>query len=258
MMKTAINVIYLGGPTVILEVGGLRVMTDPTLDPSGSQFPVGLDVFIEKLSEPAIKDIGKIDYVLLSHDQHGDNLDKAGRELLNHVTQTLSTQIASERLGGSVVGLAPWESKSIHTPDGTEILITATPARHGPTNIEKLAGDVIGFVLTIKGEENIEIYFTGDTVFYDGIKEVAQKFNPKYVFIYAGAAKPYVPFNLTMGSNDAVDTAFAFPNSTIIPIHFEGWSHYSETGELLIQSFTALGIIDRFKILPAGQKVELA
>jgi L-ascorbate metabolism protein UlaG (beta-lactamase superfamily) len=255
-MKNSVQVTYLGGPTVILEIGGLRLMTDPTLDPLGARFPVGPDVFIEKLSEPAIKDIGKIDIVLLSHDQHGDNLDQAGRELLNHVNQTFSTHAAAGRLPG-ITALSPWESVTVHTPEGYEIIITATPARHGPTNVEPLAGDVIGFVLTIKGEEPFEIYFTGDTVFYDGIKEVAARFEPKYVFIYAGAAKPYVPFNLTMGSNDAVDTAFTFRRSTIIPIHFEGWSHYSESGDLLIQSFGALGIGDRLKILPAGEKIEL-
>ena len=59
------------------------------------------------------------------------------------------------------------------------------------------------------------------------------------------------------GTNDAIDTAFAFPGATIIPVHFEGWSHYTETGEMLRQSFNALGIADRLKILKAGVKTEL-
>jgi L-ascorbate metabolism protein UlaG (beta-lactamase superfamily) len=256
-MKKPVNVVYLGGPTVIFEIGGLRIMTDPTLDPSGSLFPISPVDTIEKLTGPATLNFGKIDIVLLSHDQHGDNLDKAGRELLQKVDKTFTTEIAAERLKGTAVGMSPWETIVITTPDGDELSITATPARHGPTGVEKLAGDVIGFVLSINDDKSPEIYLTGDTVFYEGVKEVAERFKPKYVFAFAGAAKPLTPFILTMGSNDVIDTAFAFPGSIIIPLHFEGWSHYSETGEMLIQSFNALGIANRFRILPAGEKIEL-
>jgi len=255
-MKTATQIIYVGGPTVIIEIGGLRIITDPTLDPPGD-FPIGPNNFIKKLSGPAIKDIGHIDLVLLSHDQHDDNLDKAGRKLISEVPQTFSTKAAAERLQGTVIGMEPWETRWITTPSGDDLAITATPARHGPTNVEKLAGDVIGFVLTIGGQAPCEIYLTGDTVFFDGIKSVASRFHPKYILIFAGAAKPGTPFNLTMGSNDAIDTAFTFPDAIIIPVHYEGWSHLSEPVELLQQSFGALGIHDRLKILKAGELTEL-
>ncbi|GGB21998.1 MULTISPECIES: MBL fold metallo-hydrolase [Mucilaginibacter] len=249
-MKSEVNVTYLGGPTIILEIGGLRLMTDPTLDPAGEQFMINDKPAYHKTEGPATTDIGKIDVVLLSHDQHGDNLDHAGRELLKQVDKTLTTQIGAERLGGNALGLAPWESIALND----EVVITGTPARHGPAGSEKLTGDVTGFIITIAG---LQIYITGDTVFYDGVKEVAEKFKPQYVFIFAGAAKPRGPFNVTMGTNDAIDTAFAFPDATIIPVHFEGWSHYTETGEMLQQSFNALGIGGQLRILQPGVKTNL-
>jgi L-ascorbate metabolism protein UlaG (beta-lactamase superfamily) len=249
-MKSEVNVTYLGGPTIILEIGGLRLMTDPTLDPAGEQFMINDKPAYHKTVGPATTDIGKIDVVLLSHDQHGDNLDHAGRELLKQVDKTLTTQIGAERLGGNALGLAPWESIALND----EVVITGTPARHGPAGSEKLTGDVTGFIITIAG---LQIYITGDTVFYDGVKEVAEKFKPQYVFIFAGAAKPRGPFNVTMGTNDAIDTAFAFPDATIIPVHFEGWSHYTETGEMLQQSFNALGIGGQLRILQPGVKTNL-
>ena len=249
-MKSEVNVTYLGGPTIILEIGGLRLMTDPTLDPAGEQFMINDKPAYHKTEGPATTDIGKIDVVLLSHDQHGDNLDHAGRELLKQVDKTLTTQIGAERLGGNTLGLAPWESIALND----EVVITGTPARHGPAGSEKLTGDVTGFIVTIAG---LQIYITGDTVFYDGVKEVAEKFKPQYVFIFAGAAKPRGPFNVTMGTNDAIDTAFAFPDATIIPVHFEGWSHYTETGEMLQQSFNALGIGGQLRILQPGVKTNL-
>jgi len=253
-MKTDISVIYLGGPTVIVELGGLRIMIDPTLDPAGTSFMINDKPAYSKTDSPAITDIGKIDVVLLSHDQHGDNLDNAGRELLKTVPLTLTTVIGASRLKGSAKGLDPWERFEISAPDGGSIVVTSTPARHGPSGFEKISGDVTGFIVEYKGRQ---IYFTGDTVFYDGIKEVASKFNPEYVFIFAGAAKPRGPFNVTMGTNDAIDTAFVFPKAIVIPVHFEGWTHYTESGEALEKSFAALDIKERLRILAPGKVIAL-
>jgi L-ascorbate metabolism protein UlaG (beta-lactamase superfamily) len=255
-MKSETKVIYLGGPTVIIEIAGLRLITDPTLDPPGI-FPAGPGDSIEKLSGPALSDIGKIDVVLLSHDQHADNLDKAGKELVMRTPLTLSTKVAASRLGGNVIGISPWETYKIPTPDGGHLTVTATPARHGPAGIEGFAGDVTGFMLTL-GSGDDAIYLTGDTVFYEGIKEVAARFNPKFVFIFSGAAKPKLPIHLTMDVNDALDTASAFPAATFIPVHYEGWSHLTETVNMLRQAFTALGLGERLKILEAGKPFVLA
>lgn len=249
-MKNAINVIYLGGPTMILEIGGLRLMTDPTFDPPGEEFMINNKPAYWKLAGPASTDIGKIDAVLLSHDQHGDNLDNAGREFLKTVPKTFTTKVGAERLKGNAFGLSPWETVVLND----KITITSTPARHGPAGSEHITGDVTGFIVATK---TIQLYITGDTVFYEGITMVAEKFSPKYVFIFAGAAKPRGPFNVTMGTNDAVDTAFAFPEATLIPLHFEGWSHYTENGEMLRQTFKALGIGNRLNILKAGIKTAL-
>ncbi|MBV7532330.1 MBL fold metallo-hydrolase [Chitinophaga sp. sic0106] len=249
-MENAINVIYLGGPTIILEIAGVRFMTDPTLDPAGEVFEINGKPAYSKTEGPAKVDPGKIDAVLLSHDQHGDNLDHAGKEFLRSVSKVFTTRVGADRLKGNAVGMAPWETIIFKE----NITITSTPARHGPAGSEPLTGDVTGFIVATP---ELQIYLTGDTVFYEGIKEVAEKFNPKYIFIFAGAARPRGPFNVTMGSNDAIDTSFAFPGATIIPVHFEGWSHYTETGEMLRQSFTALGISNRLKILNAGVKTPL-
>jgi L-ascorbate metabolism protein UlaG (beta-lactamase superfamily) len=76
---------YLGGPTAILEIGGVRLLTDPTFDPPG-EYPIGERV-LTKIDGPALdpRQIGRVDAVLLSHDQHPDNLDRAGGEYLRTV-----------------------------------------------------------------------------------------------------------------------------------------------------------------------------
>ena len=89
---------YVGGPTVIIELAGLRIMTDPTLDPAGV-YDLG-HITLEKYKDPADVDVDKIDLVLLSHDQHQDNLDDAGRELLTRTPKVYTTVIGADRLGG--------------------------------------------------------------------------------------------------------------------------------------------------------------
>ena len=75
---------HIGGPTVLIEVDGWRLLTDPTFDPPGGHYDFGWGSASRKVGGPAIDvaELGRVDAVLLSHDTHGDNLDDAGRALL--------------------------------------------------------------------------------------------------------------------------------------------------------------------------------
>ena len=64
---------------------------------------------------------------------------------------------------------------------------------------------------------------------FEGTAEVARRFSPRLVVLFAGAAKTRGAFHLTMNTNDALETAHAFPSATIVPVHCEGWAHFSES-----------------------------
>ena len=246
---TAAKITLIGGPTALIEVGGIRLLTDPTFDAPGEyKLP---HVTLKKTSHPALtaEQIGRVDVVLLSHDQHANNFDHAGRAYAMQAPRLLTTIVGAKRLGGVAEGLAPGESRALTNPAGT-LTITATPARHGPAGIEPLAGEVIGFVLSLAGGR--PIYITGDTVWYDGVAEVARRFQAGLVLLFAGAAKTRGAFHLTMDANDAIDTAHAFPGAMIVPLHYEGWAHFSQSGDDLVQSFKALGIGARLRLLEPG------
>ena len=130
--------------------------------------------------------------------------------------------------------------------------ITATPARHGPAGIEPLSGDVIGFVLTSGNPGSRPIYISGDTVWFDGVAEVARRFNAGVVLPFAGAAQTRGPFHLTMDTNDAIETAHAFPDAVIVPLHTDGWAHFRQNGNDLRASFDTLGFGSRLKLLEPG------
>ena len=129
----SLRITYIGGPTALLEFGGLRLLTDPTLDPAGTDYPTPVYT-LHKTQSPAINPaaLGDIDLVLLSHDHHFDNLDHAGRASLVAARSVLTTKDGADRLGANAIGLAPWESTEFRSLGGGALSITATPARHGP------------------------------------------------------------------------------------------------------------------------------
>ena len=138
----ACRVTYIGGPTALIEVAGLRLLTDPTFDPAGGKYSFGGGTGSVKLSDPAVaaSELGQIDAVLLSHDQHEDNLDKAGRALLPDAGVVVTTTAGAKRLGGNAVGLEPFQTHSL----AGEVKVTATPSRHGPRFFSGLlSGDSI-------------------------------------------------------------------------------------------------------------------
>ena len=246
-----LSITLVGGPTALIEVDGFRLLTDPTFDAPGAyQLP---HVMLEKLSGPALaaEAIGEVDAVLLSHDQHADNLDHSGKAFLAKAKRVLTTVAGAKRLGGHAEGLMPWATTELAGKDGRSLTITATPARHGPAGIEPMSGDVIGFVLTLK-DKSPPIYISGDTVWYDGVAEVARRFKAGVVLPFAGAAQTRGPFHLTMDTNDTIETARAFPDAVIVPLHTDGWAHFRQNAKDLRASFDTLGFGSRLKILEPG------
>ncbi len=250
MAKATITLI--GGPTALIALNGVRLLTDPTFDGPGD-YPLP-HTTLTKTAKPALgaHEIGAIDAVLLSHDQHADNLDIAGRAFLKKAGRVFTTEAGAGRLGGNAHGLKPWGSAEL--PDGKDgaLVITATPARHGPIGIEPFAGDVIGFVVSSSTNAFKPIYITGDTVWFEGVAEVQRRFRPGLVLLFAGAAQTRGSFNLTMNANDAIEAASAFADALIVPLHTDGWAHFTESGDDLAQAFQALGHGHRLRRLAPG------
>lgn len=73
--RRACAISVLGGPTTVIDIGGRRIVMDPTFDPAGPH------AYLTKTVGPAVsaEALGPVDVVLISHDEHPDNLDDAGR-----------------------------------------------------------------------------------------------------------------------------------------------------------------------------------
>ncbi|MFF9521415.1 MBL fold metallo-hydrolase [Streptomyces achromogenes] len=245
-----------GGPTALFEYGGLRFLTDPTFDGPGD-YPRGDGRYLTKTAPSAGTPdaLGPIDVVLLSHDEHADNLDKSGRALLPAASLTLTTpgggKRLAEHLGEKVRGLADWESVELDRPDGGTVTVTGVPALHGPgprEEVEPVTGQVVGFVLTGAGLPTV--YVSGDNASLDAVKEIAERFAPvDTALVFAGAPRfPGVFFDgrcVVLDSAQAAEAARLLGARRVVPVHYDSWAHFTEGRDELVAAFTAAGLADR-------------
>lgn len=240
---------YLGGPTSLIEVGGVRLLTDPTFDPPGD-YPVGSRVLTKTAGAVATAgEFDAIDAVLLSHDQHPDNLDRGGRSFVAGARLTLSTPQAAERLDGPVRGLVPWQSVDLNG-----VTITAVPAQHGPDGCEAVTGPVTGFLVQAPGVPRV--YVSGDNASLDVVRVIADRIGDcPITVLFAGAARTALLDGaaLTLGSTGVVQAARLLGAVHVIPLHFEGWAHFTEGRDTLASTFVAAGLGDRLHLLSPGQ-----
>ncbi len=177
---TDVRVTHIGGPTLLIEVDGWQLLTDPTFDAPGRTYRFGWGTASRKLTGPALpaESLGDLDAVLLTHDHHADNLDDAGRVLLPTAGRVVTTVAGSRRLGAGTIGLAPWQHTTLTAPGRPTIELS-----------RPVVGEVTGFVLRWAGQRHGPLWITGDTVLYDGVRQVADRFGIGTVVLHLGAVR---------------------------------------------------------------------
>ena len=65
------------------------------------------------------------------------------------------------------------------------------------------------------------------------------------------------PFYLTMNTNDAVEAAAAFSDAVIVPVHHDGWAHFTQSQDDLARTFQALGMAARVRRVTGGETMRL-
>ena len=259
-----LRITHIGGPTVLIDVRGWRLLTDPTFDPPGRKYNFGWGTSSRKLAGPAIAaaDLPPIDAVLLTHEHHGDNLDLAGRALLPSAGVVVTTLSGAKRLGGGARGLEPWGTTRLEAPGRPTIEITATPCRHGPPLSHPLVGDVVGFALRWDDQQHGVLWISGDTVLYEGVRQVAARLEIDTAILHLGGVQFPVtgPVRYSMTARDAVELCRLISPRTAIPIHYEGWKHFRQGRDAIDREFARApdDIRRRIRWLPIGVEVEIA
>jgi L-ascorbate metabolism protein UlaG (beta-lactamase superfamily) len=256
-MNNASQLTFIGGPTLHFTYAGLSFLTDPTFDDPRAY--VNGPITLTKTMGPALSaaELGAVDVVLLSHDQHADNLDDSGRAYLDTVKTVLSTTEAAARITG-ITALEPWQSLTLrvadYTPgDAREITVTAVPALHGPEGSEPISGKVIGFVLEADGW--LTTYVSGDNASLELIAEIAGKFaNIELAIVFAGAANVgrFGEIPMTLTATEAIELAQLMPRAKIVPVHVSDWAHFTEPLDAFLRDFAARADESRLVVPPRG------
>jgi L-ascorbate metabolism protein UlaG (beta-lactamase superfamily) len=247
----------LGGPTTVVDIGGRRIVMDPTFDEPGPHD------YLTKTVGPAVaaEELGSIDVVLVSHDLHPDNFDQEGRRAALAAPLVLTHPGAAGRLGPPAVGIKPFEAFQLPAENGSKALtVQAVPAVHGPADGQRDAGghincEVTGFVLSGAGVPTV--YLSGDNASIAAVRNVAERVGTVDVaVIFAGAAR--VPTKergrpLTMTAQRAAAAAELLGARLVIPAHVDGWAHFSEGVEEFAHAFDEAGISDVLAVAPHGE-----
>jgi L-ascorbate metabolism protein UlaG (beta-lactamase superfamily) len=119
-------------------------------------------------------------------------------------------------------------------------------------------GDVIGFTLIHDGRV---VWISGDTVLYDGVRAMAGRWHIDVALLHLGGVRFPVtgPLRYTMTAREAIELVGLLTPGVVIPIHYEGWSHFKQ-GRAAIDAELATapaGVRDRFRWVPIGEPVEL-
>jgi L-ascorbate metabolism protein UlaG (beta-lactamase superfamily) len=243
-----------GGPTALLEIGGARLLIDPTFDPPGD-YPLGGGRVLTKTAPPALPAVtlGRVHAVLLSHDQHPDNLDRAGRDVLAQAPVVLTTALAAERLGGNARALPVGETVRVGPVE-----VTGVRAVHGPAGAEALAGPVTGFV--VHGVGLPTVYVSGDNASLECVDEVRAAF-PRIdvAVLFAGAARTalFDGAPLTLTGELAAEAVRRLDAAQVVAVHVDSWAHFSEGREAVRDALDAAGLTGRLVDVPPGVRTPL-
>lgn len=217
----------------LIQIEELTLLTDPVLDDPGKRYHHGWGAFSRKTSTPIIAQaqLEKVDLVLLSHPQHKDNFDEAGKAFAATVPTVLSTP-AIEKILSNGIGMQPWDSHEVVLRSGSVLTITATPAQHHPHWLPGfISGSVIGFMLTHSSETET-LYISGDTIYFKGVKQIKERFpDITYALLHAGGVQfPYLTGKscYTLDHKGVQQMIETLRPEVVIPIHTEGWTHFHE------------------------------
>ena len=217
---------WLGHSTVLLEIDGHRVLTDPVWAQRASPFRlVG-----PKRFQPvplSLRQLPALDAVVISHD-HYDHLDLATvRTLARHSAVPFVTSLgvgAHLQAWGvppeRITELDWWET---HRVPGTGLSITAAPSQHFSGRGLKDRNATLWSSMVMRGERHA-VFFSGDTGLTTEYAQIRQRLGPfDLVMLEVGAFHPAWG-DIHLGPLNALKAHTLLGGGALLPVH---WGTFS-------------------------------
>ncbi len=216
---SGLRVTWFGHSYSLLEIDGAKVLIDPFDGQRASPFNwIGPQRWYP--SPVALKDLPKIDAVVISHD-HYDHLDQAAivamKDWSNIFVVPLGVGAHLLRWGippNRIVELDWWQSAHL---GGLEIV--ATPARHASGRTSPGSNQTLWAGYAIIGARH-RAWYSGDTGFHNELGRIGERLGPFDVtLIEAGQYDAKWP-DLHLGPEQAVEAHRLVRGKYMIPVHW--------------------------------------
>ena len=248
--------------TAKLHYGGKTFLIDPWLAPkgaTGSYVTMYPDIHIPDrakesirmpmcdLPMPAEKILQGVDTYLLTH-LHFDHfdLDKYNKVLDRKTpiyVQNEEELSYMQKQGFKKAGLLKDEGMNWGA-----VKVTRIDGLHGSI---KACGPSSGLLFEAEGEPTI--YFAGDTVWYEGVKETLAKYKPEVIVLNAADAQLDEYGHLIMDDAGVQAVYEACPKAKIVISHMDNIAHAYLTRTTMHQKLAKRGIDDKVLIPDDGQ-----
>ncbi len=215
-----LKVCWIGHSTVIIDIDGLRFLTDPIWSRRCS--PVAM-IGPRRFVDPpvALDQVKFVDGVIISHD-HYDHLDEATirklgeRDIVFYVPMGVGAHL---RLWGipekKIRERHWWEGSRI----GFDHQLVATPARHFSGRGIFDRNKTLWASWVIQGKAH-RVFFGGDGGFFPGMKTIGELYGPfDMTLLEIGAYHPGWG-EIHLGPENAVKAHFAVRGKVLMPIHW--------------------------------------
>ena len=244
--------------TLNIEYGGKTFLIDPMLDDKGAVpgYPATVN---SHLSNPLvglplpIDDIIDVDAVIVTH-THPDHWDETARK-----------RIPKDKLLFTQNGYDEWQIQ-LHGFHNTRVLeerndydgitLVKTPGQHGRGEVlEGLPGEILGNVCGIVFQHPDEktLYVAGDTVWYDGVRDVIDRYNPDVIVLNSADARLLPNEPIIMGTEDVYEVYQAAGNATIIASHMDAVNPGTLSRRELRAFLDEKGMTDRVRVPEDGE-----
>jgi len=247
LKESEIGITWIGHASFLIQVQGMNLL----IDPNWSKW---LKV-IKRIKHPGIElhDLPSIDLVLVTH-AHFDHLD---RKTLREVAEDQPVVVPFE-VGNLVHDLG---FKSVHelhyweTFEHKSVKISLTPCHHwGARMLHDSHRGFGGYIIEVGGRS---IFHCGDTAYFDGFKEIGERYNIDLALLPIGAYDPPSGREVHMNPEEAVKAFIELKAKMLIPMHFGTFRLSYEPPEeppvRLLACAREHGIADKVIVMTEGQ-----
>jgi L-ascorbate metabolism protein UlaG (beta-lactamase superfamily) len=210
---------WLGWSSVLVEIDGYRVLTDPVWSERCSPSTL---IGPKRFHEPpiALADLPPIDVVVVSHD-HYDHLDmpvvRALSERGTRFAVPLGIGAHLERWGVPTRQIAELDWNQSVQIGGLHI--TAVPSRHYSGRNPLHNNETLWASWVVKSPAH-RFYFSGDTGYFDGFRKIGEQHGPFDLTLIKIGAYDETWATIHMNPEEAVQAHLDLRGELMLPVHW--------------------------------------